>query len=271
MKEVISASRRTDMPACYLDRLLGFIEQGYAGVSNPYSGKKAIIDLKPGNVHTIVLWSKNFGKFLEKSGCFSKYHLYFLFTINNMPDLEPGIPPLSERLAQVKELAERFGPERIAWRYDPVIFDSLGPVSTVETFQRIGESVVKAGVKRAIFSFLDIYGKVKARREKFALNIVDPPVSCKIEYASRLAGAADDIGISLESCSETPGAVDGITPSACIDGRLLSELSGKPAKTEKDKGQRAACNCTVSRDIGSYSEMPCYNGCLYCYANPVTG
>ena len=271
MKEVISASRRTDMPACYLDRLRYFIKQGYAEVTNPYSGEKNTVDLRPEKVHTIVLWSKNFRGFLKKSVDFRKYQLYFLFTINDMPDLEPVIPPLSERLDQVQELASRFGPERIAWRYDPVIFNADGPVSTVESFERIGHSVMKAGVKRAIFSFLDLYGKVKNRNEKYSLHIIDPPLSCKIEYASRIAGIAGDIGLTLESCSESLGSIEGVTPSACIDGRLLSELSGEPVKLVKDKGQRAACNCTVSRDIGSYRDMPCFNGCFYCYANPVTG
>ena len=129
------------------------------------------------------------------------------------------------------------------------------------------ERIKKAGVKRAIFSFSDLYGKVKARNKKFALNIIDPPMSHKIDYASHLAGAAKNLGLSLESCSENLGIIEGITPSSCIDGRLLSGLSGEPAKLTKDHSQRSACNCTVSRDIGSYQDMPCYNGCLYCYAN----
>ncbi len=65
MKEVISASRRTDMPAYYLDRLTGFIKQRFAEVRNPYSGKKYIVSLKPEDVHTLVLWSKNFKHLLE--------------------------------------------------------------------------------------------------------------------------------------------------------------------------------------------------------------
>lgn len=258
------------MPACYLDRLLSFIKQGYAGVPNPYTGKEIIVDLRPENIHTIVLWSKNFRSFLKKSDRFKAYRLYFLFTINDMPDLEPSIPSLSERLNQVRELASRFGPERIAWRYDPVIFNDSGPVSPVETFERIGEYIAEAGVKRAIFSFLDFYGKVKARNEKYALKIIDPPIRSKIEYAVSIAGIAGNLGFSLESCSEKLGSIEGITPSACINGRLLARLAGEPTKLTRDRGQRGECRCTISRDIGSYRDMSCFNGCLYCYANPVT-
>ena len=182
------------MPACYLDRLIEYIGQGFAEVSNPYSGKKSSVDLRPENVHTIVLWSKNFRNFLKKSRCFKKYHLYFLFTIKDMPDFEPGMPSLPERLDQVRELASRFGPERIAWRYDPIVFTDNGPVSTVETFEKIGKHIAEAGIKRTIFSFLDLYGKVKTRNERFALGIVDPPVDRKVEYAIRIAAAAKDLG-----------------------------------------------------------------------------
>ena len=270
MKKIISASRRTDMPGCYLDRLLTFVKQGFVEVTHPWSGKKTSVDLRPENVHTLVLWSKNFRGFLKKSVFFNKYQMYFLFTINDMPNLEPGIPALSGRLDQLRELAERFGPERVAWRYDPVIFTSDGSVSTVETFERIGEYVRNTGVKRVIFSFLDLYGKVKTRSKNFGLNIIDPPMERKIEYASRLAEIAMNLGLSLESCSEKLATIEGVTPSACIDGRLLSRLSGEPADLTKDKGQRTDCNCTVSRDIGSYNDMLCFHGCLYFYANPVT-
>ena len=268
LKEVISASRRTDMPAYYLDRLICFIQQGFAEVRNPFSGKKYSVSLLPENVHTLVLWSKNFKYFLEKSTYFKDYNLYFLFTINDMPYLEPGIPGLENRLDQLDELAARYGPERIAWRYDPVVFKSNGPVSDIETFSRIGGRIVNAGVTRAIFSFLDMYGKVRKRNEKLKLHLIDPPGEVKIEYAVKLADIAAELGLSLECCCEDIGDIESISASSCINGHLLSRLAGEPANLIKDSGQRKTCNCTVSRDIGSYYEMPCPRGCLYCYANP---
>ncbi len=268
MKEVISASRRTDMPAYYLDHLIHFIKQGFAEVKNPFSGAKYIVKLRTEDVHTLVLWSKNFRFFLEKSSFFKNYNLYFLFTINDMPHLEPGIPVLQERLEQLYELTRRYGSERIAWRYDPVIFTDKGPVSDIETFSRIGEKVADSGVTRTIFSFLDMYGKVRKRNEKLKLNLFDPSEEVKIEYTVELAGAANKLGLSLECCCEKLIYIEGITESSCINGHILSGLAGEDAKLTKDPGQRETCNCTVSRDIGSYDDMPCPNGCLYCYANP---
>ena len=116
------------MPAWYLDRLIDFVRQEYADVHNPFSGRVIRVDMRPENVHTLVLWSKDFGPFLKKRRLFQDYRLYFLFTINDMPGLEPGVPPLKDRLQQMDEIAENFGPERVAWRFDPIIFTTAGPV-----------------------------------------------------------------------------------------------------------------------------------------------
>jgi len=45
---------------------------------------------------------------------------------------------------------------------------------------------------------------------------------------------------------------------------LLLELFNIDASHVKDPGQRKACGCVVSKDIGMYDS--CLFGCQYCYA-----
>jgi hypothetical protein len=102
-KIVLSASRRTDVPAFYMDWFMRSIEQGFFEVTNPYNRRKSIVAATPDKVHTIVFWSKNFARFLDHHyGDFLQrqgYHLFFNFTINSEnPLLEPHVPPLQQRL-----------------------------------------------------------------------------------------------------------------------------------------------------------------------------
>jgi hypothetical protein len=268
MRDIISASRRTDIPAFYLDRLLTWIAAGRATVANPFSGAVSTVDLSPDAVHTIVLWSKQFGKFLERDSAFRPYRLYFLFTLNDMPALEPALPPVFERIGQMRELSARYGPERIAWRFDPIVFRADGPVTGLDRFSDLAGRVAENGVRRLIISFMDFYRKVENRNRSFGLGLIDPPPEEKRGHAAALAELAIQHGFSVESCCEDLD-LPGIRRAACIDGGLLAALAGEPARLSKDPGQRKTCRCTVSRDIGSYREMPCPAGCRYCYANPV--
>jgi DNA repair photolyase len=269
LKEVVSASRRTDMPAFYLDELINDIKKGFAEVRNPFSGKVTEVSLEPEKVHTLVLWSKNFRPFLKKIDCFSLYGLYFLFTVNDMPELEPNVPPLSERLDTMYELSEKFGPERIGWRFDPVVFSSGGTGAIIDIFEKIADKVVLTGVKRVIFSFMDNYPKIDNRLKKknISLSVFDDATKRRI--ARELSAISHKSGLALENCCDDIGEAEGVIKRGCIDGALLSALAGEPANIRKDTGQRKTCLCTKSRDIGSYSDMPCPHGCLYCYANPV--
>lgn len=64
-KIVISASRRTDIPAFYMDRFMARISAGSFRVENPYNHKVSTVPATPDAVHAIVFWSKNYGPFLK--------------------------------------------------------------------------------------------------------------------------------------------------------------------------------------------------------------
>ena len=58
MLEIISCSRKTDIPAFYYYWLEESLENKYAMVKNPYNKSSYMVDLSPERVHSICLWSK---------------------------------------------------------------------------------------------------------------------------------------------------------------------------------------------------------------------
>jgi hypothetical protein len=271
MRTVISCSRRTDVPAFYMRWLLSCLEKGTAEVVNPVTHKPHEVDIRPGSVHTIVLWSKNFGPFLKNRDAFRDYRLYFQFTINEGGEIEPNVIDTGRRLDQLRELGRIYGPERINWRFDPVTFWDGGNRNNIGRFEEIAEAVAKTGVRRCTISFTQWYAKVKKRMESVGLAWYDPPLERKLEIVSRIAEYCDRLGTEVRACcNDYLLDVPGIGKASCIDGPLLAELAGEPCSSARDRSQRDECRCTKSYDIGSYTQV-CYHSCVYCYANPAMG
>jgi len=268
MRVVVSCSRRTDVPAFHADWLVAALEAGSVCVVNPFNGRTRRIPLDRKSVHTLVLWSKNFGPLLERLDSLRGYHLFFHFTINTPCELEGNLPPLETRLEQLEQIVRRFGPQRVTWRFDPIVFwrTKSGELrNNLEGFERIAACAGRLGIRRCVFSFVTLYRKVLARQRRLGILFVDLPQKQKREIAAQLAATAAKYGLQLYACCQPSlSGVAGIRPSACIDGHLLSRLAGEEAPTKKDRGQRKECNCTVSVDIGRY--RTCRHLCAYCYA-----
>ena len=283
-KIVLSASRRTDIPAFYMDWFMDQINREFFEVMNPYSRMVSKVYATPDLVHTIVFWSKDFSPFLE--GNFGEtllemgYHLYFSFTINSdTPELEPHIPSLPDRLAQLKTLADRFSPHWIDWRFDPICIYKTAQNSVhnnLHDVEKIADTAATAGVNRCITSFMDHYKKIQRRVKSMAgFSFLDPSMDEKVEILHDINEILKENDIQLYLCCEKEilAALPeewGIKQSSCIPNHRLQRLFGGDISMEKDKGQRVrnGCGCGVSKDIGSYPLHPCFHNCLFCYANP---
>lgn len=282
-KIVLSASRRTDIPAFYMPWFMEGIEKGEFEVENPYNGRISRVPATSERVHTIVFWSKDFGPFLRggygEELAVRGYNLFFNFTINShCPDLEPRVPPLEDRLGQLESLCGRFSPGTVLWRFDPICFYQTpdGRRDNLEDFEHIAAAASRAGIERCVTSFLDLYPKIKRRMESGAgISFLSPSLEKQKKVLLELQARLGPLGISLFTCCEKevlellPRGT-GILPSACIPGRLLTQLFGEGISLSKDPGQRsgAGCGCSVSSDVGSYRAHPCRHDCLFCYANP---
>jgi hypothetical protein len=283
-KLVLSASRRTDIPAFFLPWFMSGIHSGSFDVVNPYTHAVHQVPASADQVHTIVFWSKNFGPFLD--GNYGEqlvamgYNLFFNFTINSPHKvLEPRMPSLEKRLDQLEQLARRFGAEAIQWRFDPVcIFRSAAGrrADNLDQFDRIAKHASNVGITDCITSLVDHYRKVQRRFSKHSdLLLLDPPMPEKIALVRRMVDTLTDVRIQLHLCCEKELMMNlspkmPVNAAACIPNQRLIDLYGPGISVSKDKGQRSAagCGCGVSKDIGSYSLHPCRHNCLYCYANP---
>ena len=57
---IISASRRTDIPAFYAEWMVRRLNEGYCTVANPYNRNQVTrISLTPEDVDAIVFWTRN--------------------------------------------------------------------------------------------------------------------------------------------------------------------------------------------------------------------
>jgi hypothetical protein len=279
MKTVISASRRTDLVAFFPGWLAGVIRAERAAVLGP-SHRVSEVDLSPDNVHTFVLWSKNFENLIaDREGLrsalrrYSQIYLHFTVTGLGGSPVEREVPPAQSALKQLEPLLALAGrPELISLRFDPVISWREGEEvrTNLRFFEELAPRAAELGIRDIRFSFAQWYGKSRRRAQKAGFLYVDPALEEKRKGALYLSTVARSHGLNLHVCSQDfAAAVPGIRPSACIDGRLLGKChpQRESASVSKDRTQRRECRCTESVDIGSYTQA-CPHSCIYCYANP---
>ena len=263
---IISASRRTDIPARYHRWLLNRLKAGWALVQNPMNPKQITrVDLSYEAVDGLVLWTKNPLPMLGGLRELEPYPYYFQFTLTPYGrDIEPGLPDKGELIEGFIRLSEEIGRERVIWRYDPIL---LAPGYDwdfhLRAFERLAGKL-SAHTEKCIFSFLDNYRcMAKAAR---ALGVQYPSEDRQRGMSRELMEIAVSYGLKLETCAEPLNLAEyGIGRARCIDHLLLSKISGWPIKSGKAASQRPECGCAQSVDIGMYSS--CMNRCLYCYAN----
>jgi hypothetical protein len=292
---IVSVSRSTDIPAFYGDWFKSRLNAGYVQWKSPFGGKPIYVSFEKTRV--FVFWSKNTAPFLPHLDLLDRlgYGYYFLFTLNDYDAerLEPGVPPVGERIDTFIRLSRRIGKGRVVWRFDPLVLSDRITVSDLlEKIRRIGDRIAPF-TGRLVFSFVDIEKYAKVRRNlqaaaiagarEFTDNEVD-------EFCSGLVSLNRTWGLSLSACAEGRDLSRfGIDRGQCIsydlmvkefgDDRNLMEflrpagqqtLGGisavaDPSRWLSDPGQRNTCRCIVSKDIGQYST--CMHLCAYCYAN----
>ena len=269
---IISASRRTDIPAFYSKWFMNRIRAGYCVVPNPFNpAQVSRVSLKPQGVDVIVFWTRNprplfpFLTELNEAG----YRYYFQYTLMDNPRLlDSKRPSLRSSLKTFCELSDRIGPEKIIWRYDPVVFSTATPADFhEETYPRIAQAL-QGHTRRCVISILDVYRKAQKRFRKLqehGLELIDCEGEALGDLMGTLVRAGHENGMEVFSCAEEIDLKPfGIQPGKCVDDEYISNVFRINVTDKKDPSQRKACGCVISKDIGMYNT--CLFGCQYCYA-----
>ncbi len=262
---IISASRRTDIPNYYCDYFFKAIKNRQITVKNPMNARQIkTVSLAPEDVDGIVFWTKNPQPMTGRIGELEDYSYYFQFTLNGYGEkIEKNIPDKKEIIAVFKKLADKIGPEKVIWRYDPILLSNEFNISYhLKNFEEISSSL-EGFCNKCFFSFIDIYKKIK--KTAIVMGINDVNENDRLILAEQISAIAASKRMSVTACcEEAVQCITDINKSGCINAGLLSKISGKPIPDKKDKNQRKGCLCSASIDIGSY--RTCHNGCIYCYA-----
>lgn len=100
---IISASRRTDIPAFYAPWFLNRLGEGHVLVPNPFNPRSVSrVSLRPDAVDCIVFWTKNPAPMLPRLGELNGFKYYFQFTLNPYgKDIERNLPSIEERIETI--------------------------------------------------------------------------------------------------------------------------------------------------------------------------
>ena len=263
---ILSVSRRTDIPAFYWEWFLNRVQAGFVDVRNPMNiHRVSRIDIRPEVVDCIVFWTKNAGNIIPHLDQLKDYKYYFQYTINPYNKLiEENVPLKKYVVENFRLLSEIIGPNRVIWRYDPILLTDMIDVDYhLRYFEELAKRL-KGHTNRCVISFVDLYKKTVSNTRELMMK---EPTDMEMHFlAHNLSSIAKDYGMEIISCSESIDLdFDGVRHGCCIDRNLIEEIVGYKIDVKKDKNQRKECGCVESVDLGAYNT--CLHACKYCYAN----
>ena len=302
---IVSASRSTDIPAFYSDWFFHRLREGFSSWTNPFNGIKMYVSYAKTrfvvfwskNPYPLL-------KHLDELKAMG-LKCYIQFSLNDYEDegLEKRVPPLKQRIKTFKLLVDKLGKGSVIWRFDPLVLtDKITIDGLLGKIENIGDQLF-GYTEKLVYSFVDIssYRKVKSNLQLNGVNYEEWTNEKMCEFSTRLVALNKRKGWNYElaTCGEE-GRYDGVVPNHCIDYSLIVKLAHDDEELMKyiganiknrtsnlfgeleeiptnaielpdgryvvrDKGQRIACGCMKSKDIGQYDT--CIHECEYCYAN----
>jgi len=249
---IYSASRRTDLPAFFPDRLADRVRRSR-------------------RLDAIVFWTRDPANLVRHPGLRAavvRYPAIVQLTVTGLAGTawEPHAPRFETFLEPLRELAGLLPRGAILWRFDPV----LAVDDVLARFDAVRQALAAAmgPVEETAVSFPAPYGKAVRRVRDAGLPWPNPSPD---ERLALIRGMVERLGGAERTrvwlcCQPEELRLPGTAPARCIDGGRFDRLYGtRLGDLPPDGGQRAGCGYARSTDIGSY-DLPCRHGCVYCYA-----
>lgn len=257
---IVSVSRRTDIPAFYMDWFMNRLDKGFVYVRNPMNRKQiSQVSLKDKDVSCFVFWTKNPKYLLMNHSKIHRPYFVQLTITSYLTDLEKNVEDKKAIINDTIELS-KLNQGRIIWRYDPIIINDRYTLDYhLKYFEKLC-GYLKGRIRYCVISFVEVYKKIQHHFKDIKdLNKIEIE-----DFLTQLLTIAKQYEIDLKMCSSSNDYSHlGVKSSQCIDEDILREMG--ILGYGKDKNQRQACRCITSADIGSYNT--CLHSCLYCYAN----
>ena len=151
--------------ACLLYTSLNRLADGFVLVRNPMNFHQVSrVPLSPETVDCIVFWTKDPAPMLAQLYRLEPYPYYIQFTVNPYGgETERALPPKKTLLDTFRRLAERIGPERMVWRYSPILISA--DYMAERHLEFFGETAraLRGYTKQCKMSLLDLYPKIRKR------------------------------------------------------------------------------------------------------------
>ena len=261
---IINTGQRTDIPAFYSEWFANRLREGYVLVRNPYNPQRvARYRLTPDVVDLIGFCTKNPEPMLKYMNLLEPFGQFWYVTITPYGrDIEPHVPKKVTVLENFKALSDIIGPDRIGWRYDPIIITPDWPVERhIKAFDYMAREL-SGYTHTAVISFIDLYEKTK--RNYPAVSTVDR--EDRITLGCAMVESARQCGMTTRPCAEgNELAAYGADCSGCMTIPMYEKALGQRLKVPNYSPARKEYACYLGGDNGAYNT--CGHLCRYCYAN----
>jgi hypothetical protein len=297
--EIISASRRTDVPSnpAILRAFLGGLAAGIVEYGHPMFGTDVEYVVSPEKNGVISWWSKNFKGLLDAwtaNPVLLSYGHHFTFTINggSGSPLEPGLsatlPELLLQLSAIVDICRGLGQkpdDSIMVHVDPiVVYRVAGSPSERDNLDHLPALFSKMrelGLSRIHVSFLQLAAFPRARKRLREME--DEIVVREISEERQVQVFGDRVlphlgGIRVQTCTAAKlisAFPDQVKQGACVGWRDVASITkGKTGEWySKPDGGGRHCTCYPHRDVGDKApksadieDAGCVNSCIYCFS-----